>query len=40
MSEVEMKTTSKVVLQGSQTAGRTEAIRVIKEGAQRELPVL
>lgn len=40
MSEVEMKTTSKVVLQGSQTAGRTEAIRVIKEGAQRELPVV
>jgi len=40
MSEVEMKTTSKVVLQGSQTAGRTEAIRVIKEGAQRELPVI
>ena len=38
MSEVEMKTTSKVVLQGSQTAGRTEAIRAIKEGAQRELP--
>jgi hypothetical protein len=40
MSEVEMKTTSKVVLQGSQTAGRTEAIRTIKEGAQRELPVI
>ena len=40
MSEVEMKTTSKVVLQGSQTAGRTEAIRAIKEGAQRELPVM
>ena len=40
ISEVEMKTTSKVVLQGSQTAGRTEAIRVIKEGAQRELPVI
>lgn len=40
MSEVEMKTTSKVVLQGSQTAGRTEAIRTIKEGAQRELPVM
>jgi hypothetical protein len=40
MSEVEMKTTSKVVLQGSQTAGRTEAIRAIKEGAQRELPVI
>ena len=38
MSEVEMKTTSKVVLQGSQTAGRTEAIRAIKEGAQRDLP--
>jgi hypothetical protein len=38
MNEVEMKTTSKVVLQGSQTAGRTEAIRTIKEGAQRELP--
>jgi len=35
-----MKTTSKVVLQGSQTAGRTEAIRAIKEGAQRELPVM
>jgi len=40
MSEVEMKTTSKVVLQGSQTAGRTEAIKAIKEGAQRELPVM
>jgi hypothetical protein len=40
MSEVEMKTTSKVVLQGSQTAGRTEAIRTIKEGAQRELPAM
>ena len=40
MSEVEMKITSKVVLQGSQTAGRTEAIRAIKEGAQRELPVM
>lgn len=40
ISEVEMKTTSKVVLQGSQTAGRTEAIRTIKEGAQRELPVI
>lgn len=40
MSEVEMKTTSKVVLQGSQTAGRTEAIKSIKEGAQRELPVM
>jgi len=40
MSEVEMKTTSKVVLQGSQTAGRTEAIRAIKEGAQREMPAM
>jgi hypothetical protein len=40
MSEVEMKTTSKVVLQGSQTAGRTEAIRSIREGAQRELPAI
>jgi hypothetical protein len=40
MSEVEMKTTSKNVLQGSQTAGRIEAIRTIKEGAQRELPVM
>jgi hypothetical protein len=40
MSEVEMKTTSKVVLQGSQTAGRTEAIRAIREGSQRELPAM
>jgi hypothetical protein len=40
MSEVEMKTTSKVVLQGSQTAGRTEAIKAIREGAQRELPAM
>jgi hypothetical protein len=40
MNEVEMKTTSKVVLQGSQTAGRTEAIRSIREGAQRELPAM
>jgi len=40
ISEVEMKTTSKVVLQGSQTAGRTEAIKAIREGAQRELPAM
>jgi hypothetical protein len=40
LSEVEMKTTSRVVLQGSQTAGRTEAIRSIREGAQRELPAM
>jgi len=38
MSEIEMKTTSKVVLQGSQTAARTEAVNKIKTEATREPP--
>ena len=36
--EVEMKTTSKVVLQGAQTAGRKEAFEKLKEFSTRELP--
>ena len=40
MQEVEMKSTSKAVLQGSQTAGRQEAVAAIKEGAKKELPIM
>lgn len=41
-SEVEMKSTSKQVLQGSQTAERTQAISDVKAGGQavRELPAM
>lgn len=41
-SEVEMKSTSKQVLQGSQTAERTQAIQDIKAGGQaiREMPAM
>lgn len=38
MSEIEMKTTSKVVLQGSQTAARTEAVSRIRTESSKELP--
>lgn len=40
LDEVEMKTTSKTVLQGAQTAGRQEAISAIREGAKKELPIM
>ena len=40
LDEVEMKTTSKTVLQGAQTAGRQEAVAAIKEGAKKELPIM
>lgn len=36
--EVEMRTTSQVVLAGSQTAGRQEAVGRLREEAKRELP--
>jgi hypothetical protein len=41
-SEVEMKSTSKQVLQGSQTAERTQAIQDVRAGGQvmRELPAM
>lgn len=41
-SEVEMKSTSKQVLQGSQTAERTQAIQDVRAGGQalREMPVM